>query len=431
MRPTKRRSKSAPPRLVSDPVMRPEPEPAVEEPTERRGRAPESTPSGRTLSPVRTKQDQRARTAPLTPEERVARNVRANEPTLRRIYQTYYGPGGTRVNHGDELRQQLAELYDILGSGSGVEYTKDPVDLDKFVAFVDSLEGIGDAMDQANKFAHQEAVNEWVSRYREWEEDRIGPPPDMPEPPTRDDMVAALARGQYIHVRNATGRTPTAETLDEVVTERARRVVVNVRTQDAALTVANQLKELYRNPATAPYVRNFKVFLTQTPEHPLKHDKLVVFYHLPEGPDGAPDRVGDAIVDTVANAISEDDLVDEFAPFYARVDKGIAWAEESERFGLAGSFTQSRENMIANVIWSQDQIANTQTFLDLVSQELDNNYVPPLDPHRHQPRPPAQESEPEEFTSEYESEQQDDGEFEQEQDYESTEYSESEDPDLQ
>jgi hypothetical protein len=368
----------------------PEPDPAP----------PRPTPSARTLSPVRTKQEQLETTAPLTRQDRIARDFQAAMPRLVDVYETFYSATGSRKFAGRDLRKQLENLYFLLSEGSGATYTAAPIDLVAVAEFFHSLNRIASPVDQPSLLDYQDKLDDWFTTYKEWEETpeaERAAPPTLPTYPTPEMALTAIAKaGEYIHVKNTTAGGSGLVAQDDALTDRARRVVVNVRTQQAALKAAQELKNLFTDPAITPYFRSFKLHLSTKPEDKVKLDKMVAYYRVPDPPEGAEgeveDVIGGAIADAVGNTVTPNDLVDEFAPFYARVDKGMAWGEESKYHGLSGTFTEARDKIIAGIITKYSRIADAQTFLDLLAEEFTNNLIDKDAPHRHLPQEDASES---------------------------------------
>jgi len=168
---------------------------------------------------------------------------------------------------------------------------------------------------------------------------------------------------------------------------RARRIIVNVKTQEAALDVAKRLSDLYQDDEVSPFIREYKVYLSSrpTPAADVKHDKLVVYYALAPGNDDSSDDVGNQIAAAIQQVVKPEDIDTEFAPFYSRVGPGIAWAEEPKYFvdELKGSFTSTRRDIIAQVIKDNPDVASAEAFRVLVDRALETAKVDPERPHRH------------------------------------------------
>jgi hypothetical protein len=302
--------------------------------------------------PVRNKRDVRDRSAPLTPARREALLAPANLPALKTIYERFY-PGGRRIE-GRKLDNELDAIYGILGDGPG-DYTRTPVDNSDFAKFKATPSAVAKVTSQSER--------------------------------SLDD---ALQQGDYFHVenKNAPEYRMSSDGKKGLLERRARRIIVNVNSQKAALAVADNLTGLYRDGTVSPYIRDYKVYLTKTASSTAKKDKLVIYYRLPD--DGDDDRVGSTIVRTIARSADPSAFVDDFAPFYSRVDKGIAWSEEPKYYDVKGSsFTESREIILKELIEKTGQSPSLEHFVGLVGQAFADSLVDPEKPHRHLPQPPA------------------------------------------
>lgn len=193
-----------------------------------------------------------------------------------------------------------------------------------------------------------------------------------------------MARGDYFHVHNQLRDKNMAKT------GRARRIIVNVKSQQAGLKVAQAMNGLFTDPVTRRYMSEYKIYLSSSDkdadrEKNVKHDKLVIYYNAADaGPDGA-DAVGDRIVEAIQGSVTRDDIDESFAPFYSRISPGVAWAEEPKYYvpKLGGSFTTTRSDIIGSVIKRKQQFANKEAFFHEVDLALIDNQVDPLRPHRH------------------------------------------------
>lgn len=146
----------------------------------------------------------------------------------------------------------------------------------------------------------------------------------------------------------------------------------------------------FTDPVVSPYLDHYKIFLTtDTTEDSVKHDKLVVYYEMPPGATGDKDDIGDRIAATIDGSIDEGDFVDEFAPFYSRIGRGMAWAEEPQSYvrDLVDSFTGTRASIIDSVIDNADNefVDDEDDFVALVRAEFRRRFVDPAAPHRHLP----------------------------------------------
>ncbi|MFI6394872.1 T3SS effector HopA1 family protein [Nonomuraea sp. NPDC050547] len=198
------------------------------------------------------------------------------------------------------------------------------------------------------------------------------------------DFDAQLdSSGNYFRVENRNAARDDA-TLDG----KARRIVVNVNNQDAALRIARNLTQLYTDPAVSRYFRQFKMYVSGQDQQgvPTKHDKIVIYYAM-RGNNAPTDHVGDRIVEVLENSVGPDDLDDRLAPFYRRIAPGIGWSHEPSRYlkGLGrgnASFTEARSEVIANAMLAHPQVKTAQEFYDMINAALLNAKVDPSRPHR-------------------------------------------------
>ncbi len=196
---------------------------------------------------------------------------------------------------------------------------------------------------------------------------------------TADD----LSRRYYYHVHNKHYVKPASRT------GLARRIVINVASQQDAVKVSDKFIDLFKSSnsgdaAIGQHIKEFKVYLGNIATDRVKKDKLVVYYDYAPGSGGA-DAVGDGIVAVVQSAgvVFGEDL----APFYSVVAPGIAWAEEpkyhSDRSTMQGSFTTTRASVIAYVIKHNDRVAGLAGFVDLVAERFRRDGVDLARAHRH------------------------------------------------
>jgi hypothetical protein len=311
-----------------------------------------------------------------------------DEARLTAIYGRYY-----------TLRQRSggrADVYNMLGEGDPA-YVDKPVGHGEFTEFKRSnpvIEAQGmwpeeyvayrDAMAQYDK-----DVEAWILSSTEDSSDE----PEEPEAPPKD-LDEAVARGDYFHVHNTNKLRPAQQD----TTGRSRRIVVNVNSQQAGLKVAGSLSGLFDDPVVSPYLEHYKIFLTeQTDEPSMKHDKLVVYYEVPPGTTGDMDPIGDRIAAAIDGSIDDGEFSDVFAPFYSRVGRGIAWAEEPGSYveDLDDSFTGTRASIIDGVLNNPKNatVDSPAKFIELVRSEFRSRFVDPQNPHRHlQGKPPPQQT---------------------------------------
>ncbi|QFG22231.1 T3SS effector HopA1 family protein [Actinomadura sp. WMMB 499] len=361
---------------------------------------------------VRTRQEVRQQNAAPTDEERHLRNAEANREALEKIYDFYYESDGSRKPDASRLRQ----LYRLMSTET-TEYLNEAVDDED----LERLENIPGATVRGQRVSNQERAmaeyEEDIAAYRadlddyeaelddydrrvEEYEARPAPrgrapvPPEEPEEPERpegpEDNYESLVNGDYFHVINNNFSVRRSQRQ-----ERARRLVINVRTQDAALRVAHSLGDLFRENGVSPYLHEFKVYLSSTPDdtRKVKYDKIVVYYVTADDgdDDDGTDRIGDRLVDTIQSVVTEEDVVDRFAPFYSSVGPGVAWAEEPKYYidALKNSFTKTRSNIIAKVIKESPHVPDKDTFVSWVASAMVAAQIDPVDPHRHVPPPPG------------------------------------------
>jgi hypothetical protein len=234
----------------------------------------------------------------------------------------------------------------------------------------------------------RDAQAKYTKRKVAWDKEVAQLPPGAKQPrpprPLPRSRHEAILRGDYFHVHNESGKLRNKRP--------SRRIVVNVGSQQAALKVAESLTGLFKDDSVSPHLSEYKVFLSQaksTPETRIKHDKLVVYYAPVDDSPDAVDTVGDKIADTVTAAITPGDVGGEFAPFYSRISDNLAWGEETAHFvhSLKGSFTQAREQIIKKLIEDTDEVADPETFTELVGEAFKSNWIDRDLPHRHLDQP--------------------------------------------
>lgn len=315
-------------------------------------------------------------------------NAGLDDAVLRRLYTKFYD-----VTDGIRWDED-ADVYNLLGEGDP-QYVEAPVSNEEFAAFkllspvieAQTMWEDEQAAYRTNMQKYHEALRAWFSAPAE----SRGAQPERPLAPPKS-LDEAVDRGDYFHVHNTSDlRPPSQDT-----TGRARRIVVNVTSQQAGLKVAESLSGLFDDPAVSEYLDHYKIYLTkQTDEPSMKHDKLVVYYEVPPGTAEGKDDVGDRIAAAIDGSVDDNEVSDVFAPFYSRVGRGIAWAEEPESYvdDLVDSFTGTRASIIDDVLNDPDNtfVKDADEFIELVRDELDNRYVNRIDPHRHQAGNPPQE----------------------------------------
>jgi hypothetical protein len=166
----------------------------------------------------------------------------------------------------------------------------------------------------------------------------------------------------------------------------ARRIMVNLNSQQAGLAVAEALLPLFTEKEISPFFRQFKIRLSTKAEAAtlVKLDKIVIYYTFGNFREDGHDVIGDRIVDTITSAVDESGLTSKAAPFFCYVAPGIYWAEEPKYHGkLRGSFTQSRSDIIKSVITTDSTVQDAGTFIRLVKEALVKEDVNVTRPYLH------------------------------------------------
>ncbi len=260
---------------------------------------------------------------------------------IKGLYPTYYAvKDGARV---PDYAAKLKKLYSSLGNAPTGDYLKQGIDTGEF-----------DTFKSGNDNYH---VNP--------QKNNAGKRP-------------GLEKGNYFHVHNDN----KDKTLEQKGT--ARRIIVNIKTQQDAFTLSKGLLDLFKKSSTvSPYIKEFKVYLSNVRKATVKKDKIVVYYNFNVKEDSA-DTVGDAIVAKIESIADENALVDDFAPFYEGVSKGIAWAEEPKHHSaLTGSFTRTRVNVIESVIKANATVASADALVTLVEAAFKAANIDVDNPARH------------------------------------------------
>ncbi|MEU8140738.1 T3SS effector HopA1 family protein [Nonomuraea sp. NPDC048901] len=205
------------------------------------------------------------------------------------------------------------------------------------------------------------------------------------EAQSASDNWRGLRAGDYFHLTNEAHPLPSAQKA-QTLANRARRLIVNVKNQAAALKAVRGLVPLFKDGNVGPFFRSFKVFLSSKADtqKSVKYDKLVVYYALKD-PNAADDDVGKQLVSAIETAVPEGDRDSAFAPFYSFLTPGVAWAEEPKYYvqKLDNSFTETRANVIDDVIKNNDAVPNEAAFATLVDNAFRSERIDPVKPHRH------------------------------------------------
>ncbi|GII00762.1 T3SS effector HopA1 family protein [Planobispora takensis] len=311
-------------------------------------------------------------TAEMTDDQRYDYNKEATEAVLGTIYEAFYN---SRTGDRLDLDGRIGKIYGMMGKGAS-EYMKHPVTHDQFRAF--------NVTDKAVRTKGQKvsAYQKALKAYDDWPgTDPAKRPPIRPEKPvgpaSNDESVRD---GDYFHVHNL------RPDLTRDLKGKSRRIIVNVKTQQTGLKVAEAVQNLFTDPDVGPGIREYKIYLSEKAQDvaQAKHDKLVIYYAMKDEPGGEDTR-GDKIVSAISKAIPDTDVGEGFAPFYSIIGPGIAWAEEPKHFveSLKNSFTRTRSDIITDVIQKNDKVLDKADFVKRVDDALKAAGVDPERPHRH------------------------------------------------
>lgn len=270
-------------------------------------------------------------------EKRYQDNADANTAALKKIYAMFYKNGKKRPS-------VKGKVYTVLTYGDS-EYLRKPITAQEFAAFAAGNE-------------HRTVDSQLVKLNQ------------------AKSLQDAFKRGDYFFAYN----THFAQ---EKTSPDRRRIIVNVKTQEAALKAAERLNDLYAVQDISPFIESYKIYLSARakPSTTSKYDKLVVYYHFDGADDATDDKVGDKIAATLEAAVPLEERETAFAPFYSKVTEGIAWGEEPEKRNI--SFSQVRSDIITNVIDKNPDVDDPDTFVRLVNEALKQRGVDPEAPHRH------------------------------------------------
>jgi hypothetical protein len=307
-------------------------------------------------------------------------STEANRLALEKVYAKYYRQDGTlKKPHPQRAEGKYDQaLYDLLALGTA-GYAKDGISKQNF----DVLKAIPNSEITAQKMdAYERKLKTYQDAKAAYDANPTAAPP--PEPTGPKSLDEALGRGDYFHIHNTAH--PEADTK---LKGRARRIIVNVKTQQDGLRVAGALAPLFTDPVVGPNFRQFKIYLSRAPQPDklFKEDKLVVYYKFAGGSHEVTDKVGNRLAATIEGAVGEDAIVNSFAPFYSRLGRGMAWGEEPKYY-LAGlpsgaSYTESRTLMIERVLRNNPQVRDVDDFVDKVNQEFRASRVDPDRPQTH------------------------------------------------
>ncbi|WP_419993241.1 T3SS effector HopA1 family protein [Streptomyces boninensis] len=302
----------------------------------------------------------------LTDAQRHEMNQDANEAFLRDVYYEYYtNPKFWKMS----AENRSNALYNFMGAGQA-GYLKDAVPK----SVIDTLLVRNDDYStRSQKYSdYLKAKNRGRST--------AGLP---------SDQYQAATRGDYFHIFNRHYVSTARDGL-------ARRIVVNVTSQQAGWKLTQALLNLYKEGDTRTHLREFKTYLSTTAnkDRKVKFDKLVIYYNTGVlGEDGS-DLVGDRIVTAITDATDPADIdASGFAPFYSHIAQGIAWAEEPEHHtggALKGSFTTTRRDIIAAAMDAQRDAEGPDAFISMIGEAFERASVQPKHPHRHIPRQVAE-----------------------------------------
>jgi hypothetical protein len=203
------------------------------------GPAPDITPR-KPIKPTRTKRQRRETTVSESDAERYRVNAEANKAALEDIYHAFYR-GGQRRDRLDRLDD---DLYNIMGEGPA-GYLRVGISDEDFRAFNvtdGDIEVAGQKVDAYNDdvaaykkdfAAYEKDDARYKTRLEEWRRTgRKGRRPLAPRAPTAPTGPSSngesVVKGDYFHVLNK----HYDKSQDR--TGRARRIIVNVKTQKAA-----------------------------------------------------------------------------------------------------------------------------------------------------------------------------------------------------
>lgn len=260
---------------------------------------------------------------------------------IESLFSTYYSiDDGSR---NSDYATKLKGLYSSLGQAQSGDYLTEEIDTGEF-----------DTFKAGNEDYH-------VNPQKNKAGDRPG-----------------LEKGNYFHIHNDNKN----KDLEQEGT--ARRIIVNIKTQKDAFALSKGLLDLFKKSnAFSPFIKEFKVYLANVRKAKVKKDKIVVYYNF-NIEDKSADTVGDAIVSKIVSIADENALVDDFAPFYEGVSKGIAWAEEPKHHSdLKGSFTRTRVNVIESVIKANASVLNPEDLVTLVDAAFKAANIDMDNPARH------------------------------------------------
>ncbi|HEV7649086.1 MAG TPA: T3SS effector HopA1 family protein [Actinophytocola sp.] len=358
--------------------------------------------------------DAKSKRDALVSDSSVLRAVNAvlDDQDLARVYDKYYDENGNRK----KLGATRDDLYTMLVDDDPA-YVRTPVTDVEFAEFTranpvieaqsmwpEEQEAYGKALDEytdelAAYVAARSAFKEDFATYKaardEWYAAPDDDKPEMPvtpEPPMQPEEPApppktveeAVERGDYFHVHNTSKLRPKKQD----TTARARRIVVNVTTQEAGLKASAGISRLFTDRDVSPYLDHYKIYLSQDPDDGgVKRDKLVIYYEVPPGATNDLDPVGDRIATVVDQSVDGNEVSEDFAPFYSRIGRGIAWAEEPAAYvnDLNDSFTGTRSTIMQSVLDNNATVVSPDAFIALVRTALASSNVNPQDPHRHLP----------------------------------------------
>ncbi|WP_061300611.1 T3SS effector HopA1 family protein [Herbidospora cretacea] len=195
----------------------------------------------------------------------------------------------------------------------------------------------------------------------------------------------AMTQGDYWHLQNDRHVFDPTQ-----FAKRMRRLVVNVTTQEHALTLAKALTHLFDDPDMGPLFHKLKVFLSTEPtgDDLAKNDKLVLYYLLGGNPGDFTDWMGEALLDHIAANLPPEAGKLVASPFYSRVAEAVSWSEEPEHHmpGAEGvSFTDSRAAAIKRVLDDADAepVTSGEDLAKRVFRVFEEMGIPSLERHRH------------------------------------------------
>jgi hypothetical protein len=342
-------------------------------PTTAQQAQPAQEPSGSTTTLTKTRRQSVKLTTSLPDVDRHRENAEANKRALEKIYNAYYRNGKLKGPFPPPRKDGGPNqgLYNLMGKGAP-GYAKEPIKQEDY----DELAALPGTEITAQK------MSSYLSKKEKYDEAMAKYDPDSGEDPPEEPkgvktISEALEKGDYFHVWNK-----AFEDAGKKRAGRARRIIVNVKSQTDGLVVSKALATLFSDPEVGPNFSQFKIYLSKTsqPDRQMKEDKLVLYYTFAGNPEDGTDTVGNRLAAAIEESLPKGAAVDSFAPFYSRIGHGMAWAEEPKYYipdMAKGSYTESRALVIEKVLRDNDTAPDVNTFADLVNKGFRDRGVDP------------------------------------------------------